>query len=106
MPCPNKITLKSYLTPEEYAEVLNRADQARLSVSKYVKAVCLGYEPKSKVDQEALLAMLQVNSDLSRLGNLLKLALDQSNVNEDKVARLIDSIQQTRDHLNDKVKAI
>ena len=106
MPCPSKRMLTAYLAPEEYESIRAAAGQARLSVSRYVRAVCLGYEPKSKVDQEAVLAMLQVGNNLSRLGNLLKLALDQSNVNEDRIDRLLDSIQETRNHLNEKVKAI
>ena len=106
MPCPNKRMLTAYLTPEEYANIKAAASQAKLSVSGFARAVCLGYELKSRVDQEAVLALLQVNSDLARLGNLLKLALDQSNVDDGEVSQLIDSIQEVRGQLNEKVKSI
>lgn len=106
MPSPNKIALKAYLTPEEYADVKAAASQARLSVSRFARAVCLGHEPKSKVDHEAVLAMLQTNRDLSRLGNLLKLALDQVNIDEKKIDDLLNSIQETKNLLTEKVGAI
>lgn len=106
MPSPNKIALKAYLTREEYESVKAAAAQTKLSVSRYGRAVCLGYELKSKVDHEAVLALLQTNRDLSRLGNLLKMALDQSNIDEKKVNDLLNSIQETKSLLNEKVKAI
>lgn len=106
MPCPSKRMLTAYLAPDEYETIKAAASQARLSVSNYVRLVCLGHQPKSKVDQEAVLALLQVSNNLSRLGNLLKLTLDQSNVDEAKVYRLIDSIQETKEILNEKIKAI
>ncbi len=46
MPCPDKVSLKSYLTPEEYKGISEKAAQANLSISQYVKAIVLGYEVK------------------------------------------------------------
>jgi len=106
MPCRNKRMLTAYVTPDEYESIKTAAGQARLSVSNFARVLCLGYEPKCKVDHEAVLAMLQTSRDLSRLGNLLKLALDQSSVDDSKVETLLNSIQKTKELLNDKVKAI
>jgi len=106
MPCQNKVTLKAYLKPEEYDKIKAKAAQARLSVSQYVRAVCLGFEPKTKTDREAMLAMLEVNRDLSRLGNLLKLSLTQDGFDENKIKELINSIAKTKALLVEKVKAI
>jgi len=98
--------LTAYVTPEEYENIKAAAGQAGLSVSKYARATCLGYEIKSLVDQEAVLAILQTNRDLSRLGNLLKLTLDQTEVDQKKIEELLDSIQKTKELLSEKVKAI
>lgn len=106
MPCPDKIVIKSYVREADYQWIKAHADQARLSVSKYVQAVCMGYEPKSKIDHEALLAMLEVNRDLSRLGNLLKLAIAQESLDESKADELLKSITETKSLLMEKVKAI
>lgn len=102
----NKQVLTAYMTPDEYENIKAAAGQARLSVSRFARAVCLGYELKSKVDHEAVLALLKANRDLSRLGNLLKLALDQSNIDENKINDLLNSIEETKGLLNGKVKAI
>lgn len=98
--------LTAYVTPDEYENIKTAAGQARLSVSRFTRALCLGYEPKSKVDHEAVLAMLQVSRELARLGNLLKLALDQSSVDEEKVTGMLNSLLETKSLLNEKVKAI
>jgi hypothetical protein len=105
MPSPDKKTIKAYVSDEDYKRLAGQAAQARLSLSKFIQAVCLGYEPKSKTDQEAILAMLQTKKDLSRLGNLLKLALDQATPDENKISGLLDGINKTRALLEEKIRA-
>lgn len=75
MPCPEKIALKSYLTPKEYAGVAEKAARANLSISQYVRQVVLGYEVKSQVDAVAVLELTNSKADLARLGGLLKMGL-------------------------------
>jgi len=77
MPSPNRKAVKTYLTPEEYSEVATMADRARLSVSTFVKRMCLGQEFRTKTDQQAVLALLKANADLGRLGGLFKMALSE-----------------------------
>lgn len=77
MPSPDKKVLHAYLTPEEYDQIKVMADQAGLSISTFVKRVCLGQELRSNADQEAVRALLQANADLGRLGGLLKMALSE-----------------------------
>ena len=106
MPSPNRKVVKTYLTEDENREIRKNAAQTRLSLSRYVRVVCKGYEPKSKVDQEAVLALLQVNRDLSRLGNLLKLALDQQPPDKRIVDDLLNQINELKKELIKKVDAI
>ena len=77
MPSPEKKVLHAYLTPEEYDQIKAMADQAGLSISTFVKRVCLGQELRSKADQEAVRALLRANADLGRLGGLFKMALSE-----------------------------
>ncbi len=77
MPSPNKKVLHAYVTPEEYGQIKAMADQAGLSISTFVKRVCLGQEVRSNADQEAVRALLQANADLGRLGGLFKMALSE-----------------------------
>ena len=77
MPSPDKKVLHAYLTPEEYEQVRLMAEKSGLSISTFVKRVCLGQELRSNADQEAVRALLQANADLGRLGGLFKMALSE-----------------------------
>jgi hypothetical protein len=75
MPSPNRKAVKTYLSPEEYGQVKAMAGQTGLSVSTFMKRVCLGEEVRSKADQQAVRAVLRAGADLGRLGGLFKMAL-------------------------------
>jgi hypothetical protein len=106
MPCPNKKPLKAYLTPEEYRAVKAKARQARLSVSAYAKAVCLGHEVKSALDQEAILELLRLKADMGRLGGLLKLGLSENSLDRHRANRLLSDLEAARKIILDKVTAL
>ncbi len=77
MPSLNKKVLHAYLTPEEYGQIKAMADQAGLSISTFVKRVCVGQGVHSLADQDAVRALLKANADLGRLGGLFKMALTE-----------------------------
>ena len=77
MSCPGKKVLHAYLTPEEYDQVQTMANQVGLSVSIFVKRVCLGQRVNSRFDQQAVLMLLKANADLGRLGGLFKKAISE-----------------------------
>ena len=106
MPRGNKKTLTSFVTSEEYEDIKKTAAQAKISISKFVRQVSLGYELKSKADHEAVLALLRVNRDLSSLGNLFKLALDREALDENQGREMIDSINELKKEIMEKVRAI
>jgi hypothetical protein len=106
MPSPNRKVIKIYVTEDEYQQICAKAAQARLSQSSYVRAISLGIEPKSKVDKEAVLALLRVNQDISRLGNLFKLAVDQEALSENEAQKMISSITEMKKELMDKARAL
>lgn len=97
--------LKSYLTPEELDQVIAISAQTQLSLSEFVRRVCLGLRIESREDQQARLELLRVHADLGRLGGLLKQALAEGH---DKVSviRLLRQIDQTQAELRDKVRAL
>jgi hypothetical protein len=98
--------LKAYLTPEDYQAVKAKADQARLSVSAYVQAVCLGHEVKSALDQEAVLELLRLKADLGRLGGLLKLGLSGNTLDRHRANRLLADLETARKRILDKLEAL
>lgn len=82
MPCPGKKVLHAYLTPEEYGQVKAQAERAGVSVSTFVKRICLGQDVRSRADQQAVLALIKANGDLGRLGGLFKMALSEGRCRE------------------------
>ena len=106
MPREKRKILTCYVTSLENEYIKKAASQAQLSISKYVRQVCLGCEPKSKVELDAVLALLQVNQDLARLGNLFKLAVDQEALDERRSEEMIKSINDMKEELMRKARAI
>ena len=48
------------------------AESHGLTTSNYIKVVSLGYKPISIIEKDKIDQLLKVNSDMARLGNLLK----------------------------------
>ena len=79
----------------ERAEIKQRANQAGLSVSSYLRACALGKQVHSVLDLRAVNDLVKIAGDQGRLGGLLKLWLvDQPGrgAPEIEVRRLLDRI--------------
>jgi hypothetical protein len=68
-------TLRVVVSDAEQAEIARRAAETSLSVSAYLRALGLGYAPKSTLDQRAIGELVKVHANQGRLGGLLKLWL-------------------------------
>ena len=68
-------TLRVVVSDAEQAQIARRAAEASLSVSAYLRALGLGYAPKSTLDQRAIGELVRVHANQGRLGGLLKLWL-------------------------------
>src|SRR5688500_16041174 len=66
-------TLRVVVSGAEQAEIARRAAEASLSVSAYLRALGLGYAPKSTLDQRTIGELVKVHANQGRLGGLLKL---------------------------------
>ncbi len=89
MPSPNKKVVKSYLERNEYEELLKLAKQSGLSVSTFIKNVCLNKKIRTTTDYKTYLLLLKANADLGRVGGLLKLAI----TNGDQEAQSVKNIR-------------
>lgn len=67
--------LRVVVSAYERAAIDGAADRLGMSTSAYLRSLGLGYQPIGHLDNEAAERLEQVNADLSRLGNLLKLWL-------------------------------
>lgn len=108
MPSPNKKTLKAYLTPDEYQQVTASAAKAGLTVSTFVKRVCLGQRISSTVDSQAVLALAKANADLGRLGGLFKMFLSEGKAGQyaEDLRDTLQKIETTKDIVEKKFDAL
>lgn len=111
MPSPNKKLVKAYLTPEEYRQINESAAKAGLSVSTFIKRVCLGHKISSTVDHQAVLALAKANADLGRLGGLFKMFLSEGKAGRhaDELRITLRKIEESKDmvarQFNELIKA-
>ncbi|CAA6798324.1 MAG: DNA transfer system protein TraJ [uncultured Sulfurovum sp.] len=66
-------------TDKEYEEIKEKASNAGLSSSAYLRNLGVNYPLKSVVDQRALSELVKCKADLGRLGGLFKLWLENEN---------------------------
>lgn len=79
------------------------------SKSALLRDLALGIEPKSTLDQQAVLELLRVNADLGRLGGLLKHWLQSKGAKPEvaiQINSLLDDLQRTHGLLREKVLAL
>jgi len=101
MPCPDKKTVRSYLTGEEHDRLNQMAHKAGLSVSRFMRDVCLGYQVRSFEHEEFKLEFLKTRAELGRLGGLLKLALSSDKFSADDQAALRELLGQISQRQNE-----
>lgn len=99
-----KTILRAYITKTEYGEIAASSAKAGLSLSEFVRRVCLGNRIISLEDQQARRELLKVNADLGRLGGLLKQTLSQGH--KETIYGLLHKIDQVQALLKEKVKEL
>ncbi len=72
---PRKERIEVWLTPDERAEIADRAAQSGLSLSAYLRTAGLNHPIRSVYDLKAVADLGRVNGDLGRVAGLLKLWL-------------------------------
>jgi hypothetical protein len=103
--------VETYLNEAEFSRLKELSAQLKLSRSELFRRLLMNSPLPNARDFEAaqaVLDLLQVNADLARLGNLLKLALDEP-LSADllrKFDELTASISSTREELKDVVRKI
>jgi hypothetical protein len=69
--------IKVYVSGEEREAIDTHAKACSLTVSAYLRALGVGYEPKSTLDQQDIINLVRVHGNQGRLGGLLKLWLTE-----------------------------
>jgi|TARA_R110000772_G_scaffold268526_1_gene395923 hypothetical protein len=98
--------LRVYVTAEEEISIKGKADQVGLSISQFLLRLGMNYAMPKAEDFSAwrgIQDLLKVNADLARLGNLLKLAIDERPDQGKDFARLMGEIDKTQKALKASV---
>lgn len=110
---PKKQRIEIRVSHDELTRIEDSAKQAALGVSSYLRTLGLEYQVKGKIDQQAILQLLSVASDLGRLGGLLKLWLSQREthlpVNDlglEDVNALYQGMKELQSKIYDKVEQL
>ena len=94
--------LQVVVNREERRRIQERAMEAGLSVSAYLRTVGLGQAIRPALDHQAVLELAKVNGDQGRLGGLLKLWLVDRpgrGASESEVRRLLERIGELQGRL-------
>lgn len=102
-----KISMRVYVTKEEYQIIIAKAQSARLSVSEFAKRASLSRRIKSTIEADAVLELAKTNADLGRLGGLFKLWLSETErADKNTVRKLLHDIEHTQTILREKVQSL
>lgn len=94
-------------SPQDKEIIKAMAKTSNLTSSEYLRQLAIGYEPKSQIDNEAILKLCKINGDLGRLGGLLKWWLTDDkktqHYNTVDLRVLVNNIESTRLKLDEKI---
>ena len=87
------VLVKVYLSPDEKEQLRTMSARMRLSVSDMVRRIATNAGLPDPGRYEAIRELVRINADLARLGNLLKLGIDEENLERDKAMELLAEIR-------------
>lgn len=103
------VPLRSWVSQEEAEEVKALAKQARLTVSELVRRLVTGKQLPDANRHEAVIELIKINADLARLGNLLRMALDDDEFQPPEgmdLETLFGKMRDTQTILKAKIEAL
>lgn len=101
-----KPALTVRVMPNEQQQIIANATRAGLSISEYVRRVCLGHHVPSYEKAHAVRELIRVNGDLGRLGGLLKMWLMNEDRHQGQVKHLLDELNTLKDDMARKIRAL
>ncbi|MBD5558126.1 MAG: conjugal transfer protein TraJ [Desulfovibrio sp.] len=96
--------VKAYVTRKELLAIVESSERAGLTLSEFIRRVCLGARIESREDQQARRELLKVNADLGRLGGLLKQTLAAGH--KEQIYGLLHNIDQAQALVKAKIRGL
>ena len=88
-----KIRMESYVTVDERDHIKALAGQLNISMSEVIRRLAIGAQLPDAGRYQAVRDMVRVNADLARLGNLLKLGIDEESLDPSTAMDLLGNIR-------------
>ena len=88
-----KIRMESYVTVDERDHIKALAGQLKISMSEVIRRLVIGAQLPDAGRYQAVRDMVRVNADLARLGNLLKLGIDEESLDPSAAMDLLGNIR-------------
>lgn len=98
-----KPTLTTRVTPKEQQQIIEDARRAGLSISEYVRRICLGHRVPSYEKAHSVRELARISGDLGRLGGLLKLWLMNEDGHKVQVKQLLNELITLKEVLARKI---
>ena len=67
------------MTEEQKATIKNKAESIGMTMPEYLITLGMGYEPKPRPNTDYIKKLAQLNADMNRFGNLLKMWITRDN---------------------------
>jgi hypothetical protein len=93
---PHGQRIEVWLTPDEKRALADRAAQAGLSASAFLRTAGLNQPIRAKADVDAAAQLVKVAADLGRFGGLLKLWLSERRDQGAPAVRVSHVLDETR----------
>ncbi len=97
------------MTDEEKGTIIERAEEAGMSRSGYLRALGLNTPIRSVVDLKAVADLCRVNGDLGRIAGLLKLWLAEKNgqgASSTEVERMMFEFRELQAGIREKMSTV
>ena len=98
--------LKSYVSQEEKLVAINLATCANISVSEVMRQLLVHGETPDPQDRETVVTLSRANADLARLGNLLKMGMDEETLDRAGADSLLRQIRSGQNEIRRLVREI
>ncbi|QPO22702.1 CopG family transcriptional regulator [Pseudomonas sp. Y39-6] len=101
--------IEVWVTDEEKAAITERAEEAGMSRSGYLRALGLNTPIRSVVDLKAVADLCRINGDLGRVAGLLKLWLAEKNglgASSIEVERMMVEFRELQAGIRGKMSAV
>ena len=101
--------IEVWVTDEEKATITERAEEAGMSRSGYLRALGLNTPIRSVVDLKAVADLCRINGDLGRVAGLLKLWLLEKNgqgASSVEIERMMVELRELQAGVREKMSAV